>query len=116
MCESGAVGVSGSARNAEHAAIGVRMHAGVDGGARPTPVLSVAGVVDKDAKRGDSRHLLHRRDPRSGAYLGVGHKYHFRPCGPTSPCGICVCGVIRACFFFKPMWIIFPGQRGRIFL
>jgi len=48
--------------------------------------------------------------------LGVGHKCHFWPCGPTLGSEIGLCGVIRAGFFFKPVWNNFPGRRGRIAL
>jgi len=51
------------------------------------------------------------RPLRSGAKLGVGHKCHFRPCGPTSAGGIRVCGVIRAGFFSNPCGLTFRGNE-----
>jgi len=53
---------------------------------------------------------------RSGASLGEGRKCHCWQWGPTLESEIGLCVVIRANFFFKPMWINFPGRRGCIAL
>jgi len=53
---------------------------------------------------------------RSGSSLGVGRKCHCWQWGPTLESEIGLCVVIRSDFFFKLMWINFPGGRGCIAL